>query len=70
MDESGHQLLLDAVVTMAADLSLDSVLSRIVGIASRLVDAEYAALGVLGANPDRPLRTVHPPRHGPRGRRP
>ena len=51
MDESGHQLLLDAVVTMSADLSLDSVLSRIVAIASRLVDAEYAALGVLGANP-------------------
>jgi len=57
MDESGHQLLLDAVVTMSADLSLDSVLSRIVAIASRLVDAEYAALGVLGANPRRPLRT-------------
>jgi len=57
MDESGHQLLLDAVVTMSADLSLDSVLSRIVAIASRLVDAEYAALGVLSATPHRRLRT-------------
>ena len=57
MDESGHQLLLDAVVTMSADLSLDSVLSRIVAIASSLVDAEYAALGVLSASPDRRLRT-------------
>ena len=57
MDESGHRLLLDAVVTISADLSLDSVLARIVGIASRLVDAEYAALGVLSANPQRRLRT-------------
>lgn len=51
------QLLLDAVVTISADLSLDSVLSRIVGIASSLVDARYAALGVLSARPDRRLRT-------------
>jgi len=57
MDESGHQLLLDAVVTISADLSLDSVLSRIVGIASRLVDAQYAALGVLSVSPQRRLRT-------------
>ncbi len=51
------RLLLDAVVTMAADLSLDGVLSRIVSIASTLVDAKYAALGVLGAGPERRLRT-------------
>lgn len=51
------QLLLDAVVTISADLSLDGVLSRIVGIASSLVDAEYAALGVLSASPNRRLRT-------------
>lgn len=51
------RLLLDAVVTIAADLSLDSVLSRIVAIASRLVDARYAALGVLGAGPKARLRT-------------
>ncbi|GAA1537486.1 GAF domain-containing sensor histidine kinase [Nocardioides humi] len=54
------QLLLDAVVTISADLSLDGVLSRIVAIASRLVDARYAALGVLSAGRRRRLRTfVH-----------
>lgn len=54
------QLLLDAVVTISADLSLDGVLSRIVAIASRLVDARYAALGVLSAGTRRRLRTfVH-----------
>ncbi len=58
LDEQARlRLLLDAVVTMAADLSLDGVLSRIVSIASTLVDAEYAALGVLGAGPERRLRT-------------
>lgn len=51
------RLLLDAVVTMASDLSLDGVLARIVSIASTLVDARYAALGVLGVGPDRRLRT-------------
>lgn len=51
------QLLLDAVVTISADLSLDGVLSRIVGIASSLVDAQYAALGVLSAGPNKRLRT-------------
>ena len=54
------QLLLDAVVTISADLSLDGVLARIVAIASRLVDAQYAALGVLSAGHRRRLRTfVH-----------
>ena len=58
LDEQARlRLLLDAVVTMAGDLSLDGVLSRIVSIASRLVDAKYAALGVLGAGPERRLRT-------------
>ena len=53
-------LLLDAVVTIAAGLSLDSVLQRIVVIAGELVDARYAALGVLSEAPDRRLRTfVH-----------
>jgi len=51
------QLLLDAVVTISADLSLDGVLARIVAIASRLVDAQYAALGVLSAGRQRRLRT-------------
>jgi signal transduction histidine kinase len=54
------QLLLDAVVGMAADRSLDSVLSRIVRTASALVDARYAALGVLGNGRGDRLRTfVH-----------
>ncbi|WP_183099556.1 sensor histidine kinase [Nocardioides pelophilus] len=57
LDEQARlQLLLDAVVTMAADLSLDSVLSKITSIASSLVSAEYAALGVLGSGRDRRLR--------------
>jgi len=51
------RLLLDAVVTMAADLSLDGVLTRIVTIASSLVDAQYAALGVLDVGHERRLRT-------------
>ncbi|WP_435770852.1 GAF domain-containing protein [Nocardioides sp. SYSU DS0651] len=54
------QLLLDAVVTISADLSLDGVLARIVSIASRLAGAQYAALGVLSAGRQRRLRTfVH-----------
>jgi signal transduction histidine kinase len=54
------RLLLDAVVTMAADLTLDGVLARIVTAASSLVDAQYAALGVLDVGHDRRLRTfVH-----------
>ena len=59
-EQARLRLLLDAVVVMAADLSLDGVLSRIVEVASRLVDAKYAALGVLGSGPDKRLRTfVH-----------
>ena len=58
LDEQARlRLLLDAVVTMAADLSLDGVLARIVAIASSLVDAQYAALGVLDIGPERRLRT-------------
>jgi signal transduction histidine kinase len=48
--------LLDAVVGIGADLSLDSVLERIVRAACQLADAQYGALGVLGAGPDRRLR--------------
>jgi signal transduction histidine kinase len=51
------RLLLDAVVAMAADLSLDGVLARIVSIAGTLVDAQYAAMGVLNAGRHRRLRT-------------
>ena len=54
------ELLLDAVVTMGADLSLDGLLQRIVAAARTLAGARYAALGVLGAGPERRLSTfVH-----------
>jgi len=57
LDEQARwHLLLDAVVTMAADLSIDRLLSRIVAIAADLAGAQYAALGVLGSGRDR-LRT-------------
>jgi len=57
LDEQARwELLLDAVVTMAADLSLDGLLGRIVRIASDLAGAQYAALGVLGDGADRRLR--------------
>ncbi len=65
LDEQTRQkLLLDAVVVMTADLSLDGVLAQIVTTAARLTDAEYAALGVLderaGADPSKRLQTfVH-----------
>ncbi|MCW2776166.1 MAG: hypothetical protein JWN91_4492 [Nocardioides sp.] len=57
LDEQARwRLLLDAVVTMAADLSLDGLLARIVEIAGGLVDARYAALGVLGVGSEPGLR--------------
>jgi signal transduction histidine kinase len=48
--------LLDAVVSLAADLDLDSVLERIVRVACQLAGAQYGALGVLGSGSDRRLR--------------
>ena len=42
---------------MAADLSLDELLERIVEIARDLAGSQYAALGVLGAGPERRLRS-------------
>ncbi len=61
LDEQARlRLLLDAVVSMAADLSLDGVLTRIVEISRELTGAQYAALGVLGSGPKKGLRTfVH-----------
>lgn len=50
------QLLLEAVVTMAAGLSLDQLLSRIVDVARDLAGAKYAALGVVGTDARRRLR--------------
>ncbi|WP_104137647.1 MULTISPECIES: GAF domain-containing sensor histidine kinase [unclassified Cryobacterium] len=43
--------LLDAVVSVAEDLSLESVLERVVTAACRLVQARYGALGVIGTGP-------------------
>ena len=56
-EQQRWQLLLDAVVSMGADLELDGLLSRIVEIASDLAGSKYAALGVLGVGPERRLRT-------------
>ena len=57
LDEQARlRLLIDAVVSMAADLSLDGVLARIVEIARELTGARYAALGVLGSGPGKRLR--------------
>ncbi len=47
--------LLEAVVGIAGDLDLDSVLERIVRVACQLADAQYGALGVLGSGSDRRL---------------
>jgi signal transduction histidine kinase len=44
------QALLDAVVAIASDLDLHSVLSRIVVSACELTDAKYGALGVIGSD--------------------
>ncbi|MDQ1680042.1 MAG: hypothetical protein QOI42_901 [Frankiaceae bacterium] len=41
------QSLLQAVVSIGSHLALDEVLTRIVATAAQLVDAEYAAMGVL-----------------------
>ena len=42
------QALLEAVVSIESDLELESVLRRIVEAATRLADARYGALGVIG----------------------
>jgi signal transduction histidine kinase len=55
-DQQRLRLLLDAVVSIAGDLSLDSVLERIVRTASELAGAQFAALGVLGFGQDRRLQ--------------
>ncbi len=48
LDESERlRHLLDAVVAVSSELSLDAVLARIVSAASNLLGARYAALGVL-----------------------
>jgi signal transduction histidine kinase len=42
--------LLEAVVAVGSDLDLETMLHRIVEAAARLVDARYAALGVIGGD--------------------
>ncbi len=56
-DQRRLRLLLDAVVGIAGELSLDSLLRRIVDAAAELVDAKYVALGVLGAGPEKRLQS-------------
>ncbi|WP_051706205.1 GAF domain-containing sensor histidine kinase [Nocardioides aequoreus] len=47
LDEPRLRLLLDAVLTLASDLHLDGVLTRLVATAREVAGARYAALGVL-----------------------
>lgn len=50
-DLAGHpgvRSLLDAVVSIGADLDLQTVLHRILDVAKTLLDCRYAALGVIG----------------------
>ncbi|WP_395695155.1 GAF domain-containing protein [Nocardioides sp.] len=59
-DQQRWKLLLDAVVTLAADLNIDELLQRIVEIGADLAGARYVALGVLadaGARGDHRLQT-------------
>lgn len=49
-EQVGVEELLDAVVGVAAGLELPHTLQRIVTTATRLVEARYGALGVLGAD--------------------
>jgi len=55
-DQRRLRLLLDAVVGIAGELSLDSLLHQIVESAAQLVDARYAALGVLNEGSARRLQ--------------
>lgn len=58
-EEQGRwELLLDAVVAMAADLSLDDLLERIVEIGADLARAQYATLEVVDADGGRGAGTL------------
>jgi signal transduction histidine kinase len=59
------QRLLDAVLSIADDLDLTSVLERIVVAACTLVDARYGALGVLDADREGLAAFVHHGIDGP-----
>jgi signal transduction histidine kinase len=49
-ETSRESRLLDAVIALAAEQGLPSILRRIVQAAAELVDARYGAVGVLGAD--------------------
>ncbi|MDX1659224.1 MAG: GAF domain-containing sensor histidine kinase [Nitriliruptorales bacterium] len=50
MRDERLERLVDAILTIAQDVDLPVVLQRIVEAAAELVDARYAALGVIGEN--------------------
>ena len=54
--EARLRRLLDAVMTISSDLSLEHVLSRIVEVAADLAQARYVALGVVRKGSERRLR--------------
>jgi len=51
--EPRMRALLEAGIALASELSLDSLLQRLVELAAELTDAEYAALGVIDAGGSR-----------------
>jgi hypothetical protein len=64
LDERARwELLLDAVVTMGADVDLDSLLARIVDVAGQLVGAQLRGTRCGGPERRSPAADVHPPRH-------
>jgi signal transduction histidine kinase len=56
---TGGEQLLDAVLTIAGDLGLETILERIVQAACTLVDARYGALGVIAEEGERLSAFVH-----------
>ncbi len=59
MGAARMEALLDAVLTVASDLELEPVLSRVVDAACRLVGARYGALGVLDEDGEHLAAFVH-----------
>ena len=68
LEQHRMHLLLDAVVALTGDHSLESLLRRITETAAHLVEARYAALGVLGSATDRRLESFITYGLGPEGR--
>lgn len=59
MDDQRIDRLLEAVLSVAADLDLERILARIVSAACDLVDARYAALGVIDEDGEALSAFVH-----------